>query len=203
LGADALSELADAVAALRRGELVAAPTETLVGLLADARSADAVARVVEAKGRAEGKPIGVILPDVDALQLLAEPVSSRVEALARAFWPGPLGLIVAARPGLPEALLAQGKLAVRVPGQSRALELVRAFGGALTSTSANLASAPPVRCTSELEDSIAASCAVVLCGEAGSGEPSTLLDVGTWPPRCVREGAVPRERWEACVRRLG
>jgi len=198
-----LNELTDAVAALRRGELVAAPTETLVGLLADATNPEAVARVVRAKGRGKGKPIGVIIPDFAHLASVAQPVSAGVEALARAFWPGPLGLILRARPGLPDALLAAGKIAVRVPGPSPALDLVQAFGGALTSTSANLAAAPPVRRTSELDPCVARACQVIVPGEAGSGEPSTLLDVSSWPPRCVRDGAVARSRWELWLSRSG
>jgi len=198
-----LTEFGEAVDALRRAQLVAAPTETLVGLLADVTNPEAVARVVRAKGRAQGKPIGVIIPEFAALVSVAEPVSDRVEALARAFWPGPLGLILRARAGLPDALLAAGKIAVRVPGPSPALDLVRAFGGALTSTSANLAGGASVRRTRELDPRIAAACQVIVPGEAGSGQPSTLLDVSSWPPRCVRDGAVARARWEPWLSRSG
>jgi len=198
-----LSSLADAVAALRRGRLVAAPTETLVGLLADARDEQAVARVLRAKGRPDGQPIGVLLPDFEALASVAEPVSPRVEALARAHWPGPLGLILPAREGLPEALLADGKISVRVPGKSVALDLARAFGHALTATSANPSVQPPPRRIADLDPAIARACEVILDGEVGLEQPSTLLDVSVWPPRCLREGAVPRAIWEAFVHTSG
>lgn len=198
-----MSTLEEACLALGRGELVAAPTETLVGLLADATRADAVERVVRAKGRDEGKPISVILPDIEALSRVAEPLTPGAEALAQAFWPGPLTLVVRARPGLPAPLVHAGNVAVRVPGSSLALDLARRFGGPLTATSANLSSERAPQNTDVLSGAIRDACAVVLTGQAEGGIPSTLLDVTSWPPRVLRAGAVSLERLLASVAALG
>src|SRR5690606_29808134 len=138
----ALPDLDAYVATLRRGGVVACPTETLQGLLADARSEAAVQRVVELKRRGP-EPIAVIVPSLFALDEVAEPPSEQALALARRHWPGPLTLVLRARSGLPAPLVRQGTIGVRVPGPSPALALVQAFGGPLTATSANPSGLPP------------------------------------------------------------
>lgn len=184
-----MSALAAALEALRRGELVAAPTETLVGLLADALDAAAVARVAVLKGRRTDQPIALLLPNAESLDRVAVRVSAATRALAKAHWPGPLTLLVEARPKLSPLLVREGKVGVRVPGPSLALDLVRAFGGPLTATSANLSGEAPVADTSALAPAIAAG-AHVLVGRSPGGEPSTLIDATVDPPRVLRAGAV-------------
>ncbi|MBO6936934.1 MAG: threonylcarbamoyl-AMP synthase [Deltaproteobacteria bacterium] len=184
-----MSALEQALDALRRGEVVAAPTETLVGLLADAMDVDAVARVADLKGRSANQPIALLLPDVAALDRVAVRVSETTRALGEAHWPGPLTLLVEARPELSPLLTRDGKVGVRVPGPSLALDLVRAFGGPLTATSANLSGEPAVADTAALAPAIAAG-AHVLSGRAPGGEPSTFVDATVEPPVVLRAGAI-------------
>ncbi len=187
-----MTELAAALAVLRQGGVVAAPTETLVGLLADALDPAAVARVAEAKGRAQDQPIALILPDAGALDRVATAVTPRTRELARAHWPGPLTLLVRARPELSPLCTRDGKVGVRVPGPSAAADLVRAFGGPLTATSANLSGGPAVAETAALDPVLAAR-VHVLAGRSPGGEPSTLVDA-TGPELVVlRQGAVTPE----------
>lgn len=178
-----------ALAALRRGEVVAAPTETLVGLLADALDPAAVAEVAALKGRDARQPIALLLPGAGALERVAARVDPATRALAEAHWPGPLTLLVAARPELSPLLVREGKVGVRVPGPSLALDLVRAFGGPLTATSANLSGEPGVADTAELHATIRAG-AHVLSGRSPGGAPSTLVDATTDPPTVLRAGAI-------------
>jgi L-threonylcarbamoyladenylate synthase len=185
------ASLARALQALRLGGVVAGPTETLMGLFADARSPEAVARVVQLKGRAPGAAIAVIAPDADAAFALAIDVTDAARALAAAHWPGPLTLVLRAAPGLPGPLLEAGTIGVRVPGPSPALELVRAFGGPLTATSANRSGQPPCRDANELAATFGADLDAILPGEPPGGAPSTLVDVTGAEPRVLRMGAIP------------
>jgi L-threonylcarbamoyladenylate synthase len=181
--------LAHFVVVLRRGEVVACPTETLVGLLADALSHDAVERVVALKKRGPD-PIALLLPDRAALALVAEPLTPEALALADQHWPGPLTLVVRALPGLPAAIAGQGTVGVRVPGPSPALDLVRAFGGPLTATSCNPSGQPAARTEREVRDYFPELTAVV-SGDAPGGAPSTVVDATGSALKVLRLGAIP------------
>lgn len=181
------------VRVLRAGGVVACPTETLIGLLADARNAEAVARVVRLKGRPSGAPIGVLLPNPDAWSTVARDVPALGWALARAHWPGPLTLVSWARDDLPAPLVQGGKVGARVPGPSPALDLVRAFGGPLTATSANLSGLPPAARQEDLPAALGPSLDAldaVVPGAAPGTDPSTVVDVTEDPPRVIRQGAL-------------
>lgn len=171
---------------------MACPTETFVGLLADAFDSAAVEAVAALKGRPEGAAIALLLPSIEALPRVAEPLSPFARALAEQHWPGPLTLVVRARAALPARILREGTVGVRVPGPSPALDLVRAYGGPLTATSANLTGEPPVRATNELPDAIRRGLAAEVEGVSPGGRPSTILDVSRYPPRMIREGALGR-----------
>ena len=140
--------LAHYVALLRRGGVVACATETLQGLLADALDPAAVQRVVQAKQRGP-EPIALLIPGFESLDLVAVEISPATRVLAEKHWPGPLTLLVRAHPRLPAELVRDGKVGVRVPGPSHALDLVRAFGGPLTATSANPSGQPAARTEAE------------------------------------------------------
>ena len=180
--------LASFVDVLKRGEVVACPTETLVGLLADALSADAVERVVSLKQRG-ADPIALLIPDLAALDLVAEPLAPEALELARQHWPGPLTLVVRARQGLPAAIAPKGTVGVRIPGPSPALDLVRAFGAPLTATSCNPSGQPAARTEREVRDYFPALAAVVP-GDAPGGAPSTVVDATGSRPLVLRQGAI-------------
>jgi L-threonylcarbamoyladenylate synthase len=184
-----LRELVEQLAA---GGVIACPTETFVGLLANACDAQAVARVCELKGRDPNQPIGVLLPDLAALASVVAHVPALARELALRHWPGPLTLVLPVRPGLPAALSKDGKIGVRVPGASPALDLVRAFGGALTATSANKSGEPAARTEQEARAAFPEGLAAFVPGDAPGGLPSTLVDVSGPEPIILRAGAIPR-----------
>lgn len=178
------------VALLRAGGVIACPTETLQGLLADALNPQAVAQVVALKRRGD-EPIALLVPDLASVHALIEgelPVPART--LAESHWPGPLTLVLRARAGLPAALTARGTIGVRVPGPSPALELVRAFAGPLTATSCNLSGQPPARTHAEVLGYFAGQLAGVVPGDAPGGAPSTVVDATGPMLRVLRQGAV-------------
>lgn len=184
LDLDALVEV------LRRGGVISCPTETLQGLLADALSEPAVARVVALKRRGSD-PIALLVPSFEVAEALsAEPLSEGVRKLAASHWPGPLTLVLKARPGLPAPLAPAGTIGVRIPGPSRALEVVRAFGGPLTATSCNLSGQPAARTEAEARAYFEGQVDAIVPGDAPGGAPSTVLDVTGPTLRVLREGAI-------------
>ncbi|HEX5656837.1 MAG TPA: L-threonylcarbamoyladenylate synthase [Polyangiales bacterium] len=176
------------VAALRAGSVIACPTETLYGLLADARSAEAVARVIAIKQRGDA-PIGLLAPDL-ATVLAQCVLNERARELARRHWPGPLSLVVRVRDKhqLAPGIVHRGTVSIRVPGPSAALELAQLFGNVLTATSCNPTGQPAAE-TPEQVKAYFASEVVVVPGYA-SGLASTIVDATGEEPKILRQGAI-------------
>ena len=184
------AELEPLLAALRSGGVVACATETLFGLLADALAEPAVERVCALKGRDPNQPIAVLLPDVSALRVVTEAVPERVLRLAERYWPGPLTLLVRARPELPRALVRDGKIGVRVPGPSPALSLVQAFRAPLTATSANLSGQPAASTAQEVRAAFPPGLSAVVPCPAPGGPASSVIDVTGPTPVILRAGPI-------------
>jgi L-threonylcarbamoyladenylate synthase len=131
-------DLSHAVAALKRGEVIVYPTETLYGLGADALNLDAVEKVFQLKGRDPQTPIPVLIADREMLGALVDEIPPLAKKLMASFWPGPLTLVLTARKNIPSALLnADGGIGVRISSEPVATGLVRALGRPITATSAN------------------------------------------------------------------
>jgi L-threonylcarbamoyladenylate synthase len=184
-------DLQAAVETLREGGLIGYPTETFYGIGADARSGAAVAKIFALKGRPPSEPIPLILPGAEWLSRVALGVPPAAERLARAFWPGPLTLIVRAASWIPPVVTAGGgTVGVRVSSHPVAAALARDFGAPLTSTSANRSGTPPLRSAREVLAAFP-GLLVVDGGETPGGLPSTLIDLTADPPRLLRSGPVP------------
>jgi L-threonylcarbamoyladenylate synthase len=182
---------------LRAGGLVVYPTETFYGLGALAASASAVARLMAAKLRPEGKPVPLVAADLAMARALAAAFAPRAERLAARVWPGPLTLVLPAAPGLPPEVAGDGTVGVRVPGSALARELSRLAGGPLTSTSANPSGGPPITRPDDLDPGLLAHVDAVLDGgTVPGGLPSTVVAVEPGGLRLLRAGAVP---WEAVL----
>lgn len=136
---DAITErLEEALARLRAGELVVIPTETVYGLAADAENPRAVAKIFQLKGRPATRPLIVHIAAVEALPRWARDVPEYAWKLARAFWPGPLSLVLARSARVPDAVTGgQDTVAVRVPAHPLTRRLLEAFDGGLAAPSAN------------------------------------------------------------------
>ena len=193
--------LAQAADLLRQGSLVAFPTETVYGLGGDARSDLAVARIFEAKGRPRFNPLIVHLPDVAAARGLAD-FDARAEALAAAFWPGPLTLVLPLRAGSGLSDLVTAGLptvALRIPAHPVAQALLRAFGGPLAAPSANPSGrVSPTRAAHVLEGLGGRIDAVIDGGACAVGVESTILGL-EGAARLLRPGGVPVEALEAVL----
>jgi len=185
-----MDDVAALVEVLKQGGVVACPTETWLGLLADARNEAAIARVADLKGRPADMPIALLLPEPEAVAEVAQAPSARTRALMDTHWPGPLTILLAAKPGLSPRITRDGKVGVRVPGPSPAAALVRAFGHPVTATSANRTGEPPLRSIDELPAALARGLGGVVPGVSPGGAPSTLIDSTEAPMRILRAGAI-------------
>jgi len=198
------ARVAEAAAVLRRGGVIAYPTETFYGLGALAADASAVERLVAVKGRPDGKPLPLLGATIGQVEAVAE-LTPLARRLAAACWPGPLTLVVPARPGLHPAIGGDSgggaTVGVRLTSSPVAAALAAAAGGALVATSANLAGQPPAASAAELDPTLVARLDLVLdAGPAPGGLPSTVVAVTGEALVLLRAGAIPFAAVEAAGR---
>ena len=198
-GAEANEALDRAAEILRRGGLVALPTETVYGLGADALDSAAVARIFEAKKRPAWDPVIVHIADEAMLEGLVAEVPERARRLMKAFWPGPLTLLLPRSAAVPDAVTAGRPLVgVRMPAHPVALELIRRAGVPVAAPSANLFShISPTTAAHVLDDLDGRIDAVLDAGPTAHGVESTVLDPGQDPMVIYRPGAVTEEQIRA------
>lgn len=177
---------------IKQGGVIAFRTDTFYGLGADPFNAVAVAQLKALKGRDDGKPILLLIADLDQIDRVIAERTEEFNRLAAKFWPGPLTIIGRAVDELPAEITAgTGTVGVRLPNDESVRRLVRECGGVLTATSANPAGREPARSAQEARDYFPQGVVIVDGGEVTATEPSTVVDATTSPPRVVREGAIP------------
>ncbi|ORA63444.1 L-threonylcarbamoyladenylate synthase [Mycobacteroides franklinii] len=184
-----------AVSALKAGELVVMPTDTVYGLGCDAFDSNAVTALLAAKGRGRDMPVGVLVGSWHTIDGLVFAVPSAARELIEAFWPGPLSIIVRHAPSLSWDLGdAQGSVMLRMPMHPVAIELLRAVGPMAVS-SANVSGRPAALTAAEAHDQLDDNVAVYLDGgTAELGAASTIVDLTGPVPLIVREGPIAREQ---------
>lgn len=182
--------LEETVRALDDRGLVVLPTDTLYALAADALDEEAVLGVFRAKGRGADQALPVCVAGLEDVAHVAAPTSLARQLAAR-YWPGPVTLVMRAKPWLPEALTAGlDTVAVRAPGHPFALEVARRFGP-FTVTSANRSGEPPAARAEDASAALGSVVRLVVDGGALRGVASTIVDCTGDTPRVLREGAVP------------
>lgn len=194
--------IACAASLLRTGRLVAFGTETVYGLGADASDPDAIAAIYAAKGRPSHNPLIVHLPEAGAAFDLVVP-DSRATALAAAFWPGPLTLVLPRRPGAaiaPAAAAGLDTLAVRIPGPAAARALIAAAGRPVAAPSANRSGrVSPSTAADVIEELDGRIDALLDTGPCPVGVESTVLDLSGPTARLLRPGSVTGAAIEAVI----
>lgn len=190
-----------AVDALRRGQLIGLPTETVYGLGADASNPDAVARIFAVKKRPTNHPLIVHLHRKEQLTQWAHAIPAAAWRLAEAFWPGPLTLVLQRAPDVSDAVTGGlDTVALRVPAHPLALQVLEAFGGGVAAPSANRhkkispTSARHVR--QELGDAVDV---VLDGGDCRVGIESTIVDLSTGTMRLLRPGAITTRDLEQTI----
>ena len=194
--------LHEAVAILKRGGLVAFPTETVYGLGADASNPEAVARLYEVKGRPKGHPVIVHLGDVGQLTRWAREIPEGATKLAARFWPGPLTLVLMRAAGVGDYLTGgQDTVGLRIPGHAIALELLRQFGGGIAAPSANKFGRISPTTAEHVRNDLGDEVDLILDGgPCEIGIESTIVDLSRSRPVLLRPGRIGAEEIEAALR---
>ncbi|MED3764162.1 L-threonylcarbamoyladenylate synthase [Ureibacillus terrenus] len=189
-----------AVDLLNQGEVVAFPTETVYGLGAVATDDEAVKKIYEAKGRPSDNPLIVHIGTIEEVSDYVEEVPEKAKKLMERFWPGPLTLIMKAKPDVLAKSVMAGlpTVGIRMPDHEVALELLRTLKKPLAAPSANRSGKPsPTKAEHVYEDLKGRIPLILDGGTTGIGIESTVLDVTVDPPVILRPGGVTKEMLEA------
>ncbi len=183
---------------IRRGELVAFPTETVYGLGADALNVAACKKIFAAKGRPSDKPLSLHVASVAMASKIAQ-ITPAAEKLLAAFCPGALTIILPKNKIVPDFVTCGlSSVGVRFPANDVALKLIRLAGVPIAAPSANLSGQTPPSTAREVFDNLSGRVEVILDGGACQfGVSSTIIDLTTSEPLILRHGAIPAEKiWE-------
>lgn len=188
-------QIQEAIECLKKGEVIAYPTETVYGLGADATNPKAIQKIFDLKGRSDQFPISILIHSFEVLPKYVKPFPMRVQELIDQFWPGPLTLVFQAKEDVfPQALLAgTGKIGIRVSSDPVALKLCQEFGLPITTTSANPSGKNPAQSAEEVHSYFLNSLPLKGCidgGERKSRTVSTVLDISIEPFQIIREGKI-------------
>ena len=183
------------VGIMRGGGLVAVPTETVYGLAGNGLDEKAVAEIYEVKGRPEVKPLSLMVHDAASMERYCESVPPQAYTLAKRFWPGPLTIVMKAKPCVPEIVRAGGEtVGLRCPDHPLTLELLEKSRVPFAAPSANPSGeSSPKNADSVLKYFDGKIDAVLDGGECGIGRESTLIDLSRMPDRILRQGALPAD----------
>lgn len=184
-----------ALAIINKGGLIAYPTETFYGLGVKFNDIEALRKLYGTKHRSWNKALPVIIGQKRMLAFVVSSITVSAEKLIEKFWPGPLTLLLSAKPHISEFITANtGKIAVRIPGESFALELAQALDFPITATSANISGMPPADNADDVVRYFKESLDIVIdCGKTHGGMPSTIVDASEEKIRIVRTGAISTE----------
>ena len=187
------TSLDQAVAVLRRGGVIGIPTDTVYGIAANAFDEDAVDRVFRLKGREDTSPIPVLIGEVADLFRYGTNITDEAVALAEAFWPGQLTIVVSKSDLIPPVVSGGlDTVGLRIADHPVPRRLTSDLGAPITATSANISGTESLNSARSVAEQLGTSLDLVLDGgQLAPSRPSTVIDATSSPPKILREGAVP------------
>ena len=188
------TSLERAVAILRAGGVIGIPTDTVYGVAANVLDDNAVDRVFRLKGREDTSPIPVLIGEIDDLFTYGTDVTEEAIALAEAFWPGQLTIVVSKSDSIP-SIVSGGldTVGLRIADHPVPRQLISGLGAPITATSANISGTDALTSAVSVAQQLGASLDLVFDGgQLPTSKPSTVVDVTSRPTKILREGAVPR-----------
>jgi L-threonylcarbamoyladenylate synthase len=196
-------EVAQAVAALAAGKIIAMPTDTVYGLAAALDQPAAIDAIYTAKGRDAGKALPVLIDNPHRISHYAGGNHTRANRLAEAFWPGALTIVLPATSKVPYGVhRGSGTVGLRMPDNAIALAIISGAGGGLAVTSANLSGRSEARSAGEVRETLGGLVDVVVDGGPATGSiPSTVVDLTGREPVILRQGAITRRDLERVLSR--
>ncbi len=183
---------------IKRGEIVAFPTETVYGLGADGLNVEACRKIFAAKGRPSDKPLSLHVASLEQVERVAE-ISSVAEKLFEAFCPGALTIILPKNKIVPDFVTGgRSSVGIRFPANDTALALIKLSNCPIAAPSANLSGFPPPKTAQEVFDNLRGHVGIILDGgRCTFGVSSTIIDLATEDPKILRHGAISEEKiWE-------
>lgn len=200
-GRDCRKIIKEAADLIRSGELVAFPTETVYGLGADANNPAAARKIYAAKGRPSDNPLIVHIADIADFAHVASKIPKEAEMLAKAFWPGPLTMILEKGDKVPDQTTGGlGTVAVRMPDHPAALAFIRECGCPVAAPSANASGRPSPTLAVHVKEDLDGRIPFILDGgEVGIGIESTILDLTEDVPVILRPGFITKEMIERVI----
>jgi L-threonylcarbamoyladenylate synthase len=197
-----------AASILKRGGLVAFPTDTVYGLGADATNPRAIQKIFKVKKRPLSNPLPILIAKKSDLQEFTEirnPDESRVvKKITNKFWPGPLTIVLKKKKIIPNIVTAgKNSVGVRVPADAVALAIIRALGRPIAATSANLHGKPSPTIAMAVKKNLNTKIDLILDGgKTKFGVESTILDCATSPPTLIRLGVIPTKTIEKLIGKI-
>jgi len=193
-------QIEQAIEILRRGGVVAFPTDTVYGLGANALSPEAIRRVFQVKKRPLNLPLSLLLADISQITQVCSSVPDIAMFLAQKFLPGGLTLVLPKASHIPSILTANSpKLGVRVPDHPIPLELIKGLGVPITGTSANLSGQPSPLTPEGVKEQLGTELDFIIEGICPGGRESTVIDL-TGEPKILREGIIPKREIERAIK---
>lgn len=195
-------QIKEAAKLLKQNEVVAFPTETVYGLGGNALSDEAIEKIFKAKGRPSDNPLIVHISDQQDVQKFVETIPEKAKLLMESFWPGPLTIILQAKPGIISEKTTAGlsTVGIRMPDHPVALSLIKAAGLPIAAPSANLSGKPsPTNFIHTFQDMNGKIAGIVDGGETGVGVESTVIDCTDNIPIILRPGGVTKEEIETVI----
>jgi L-threonylcarbamoyladenylate synthase len=187
-------EIEKGVKILRKGGVIAFPTDTVYGLGADAFNTAAVERIYEIKDRPKHRQLPLLIADVERLATLAEPIPEIAWFLARQFWPGGLTLVLPKTDSLPAYLASGSTIAIRVPDHPVCLALIQHLGNPIIGTSANISGQPAALTAEEVGQQLGGKIDFIINGgKCPGGKESTVVDITRESPIILRQGIIPSD----------
>ena len=188
-------DIAPAAELIKAGKLVAVPTETVYGLAGNGLDPEAVERIYEVKGRPSVKPLSLMVPGPEAMDIYCEDVPEAARTLAARFWPGPLTIIMKAKKHIPSIVLAGGDtVGLRCPEHPMTLELLKLSGLPFAAPSANPSGEESPKTAQKVYQYFNGKIeGIIDGGTCGLGFESTIIDMSRTPYRILRQGALPAE----------
>ena len=188
-------QIARAVRILKKGGVVAFPTDTLYGLGANAFDEDAVLKIYEIKSRPRNLALTLLLADIAQIKVVGDDIPKLAWELAERYMPGALTIVVKKSKAVPYAISGgRDTVAVRVPNHPIPIALISGLGAPITGTSANLGGAPDPATAEEVHKQLGSRVDMIIDGgRCPIGVSSTILDLTTDPPTILREGAIKRD----------
>jgi L-threonylcarbamoyladenylate synthase len=185
-------EIEKGVKILRKGGVIAFPTDTVYGLGADAFNSTAVERIYEIKNRPKQQQLPLLITNVERLTTLASPIPEIAWFLARRFWPGGLTLVLLKTDSAPAYLTSEATIAVRIPNHPVCQALIQHLGNPVIGTSANISGQPAALTAEEVKQQLGGTIDFIINGgKCPGGKESTIVDVTHEPPIILRQGIIP------------